>query len=96
MQLEELKLIPAKSEKEAADLTKQLEKLQADKAVQEDQLKAAMESFKHETGVSNNIIAVNSLMYAVQSLHFSTVKVSRLNLLRYFPREVIDQKEASI
>jgi len=51
MQLEELKIIPEKSEKEVVDLGKQLEKLQADKLKQEEQLKEVMESFKTETGV---------------------------------------------
>ena len=54
LQLEELKLIPAKSEKEVADLGKQLEKLQTDKRKQEEQLSEVMESFKAETGVRSD------------------------------------------
>ena len=56
IQLEELKIIPEKSEKEVADLGKQLEKLQADKLKQEEQLKEVMESFKTETGVRNTTL----------------------------------------
>jgi hypothetical protein len=43
-----------KSEKEAAELAKQLDQLQADKLKQEEQLKEVMESFKLETGVGNS------------------------------------------
>ena len=49
--MEELKVVPIKNEKEVADLTKQLEQLQADKVKQEEQLKEEMEIFKNETGV---------------------------------------------
>lgn len=69
-----MKLIPAKSEKEAADLAKQLEQLHADKLKQEEQLKEVMESFKTETEVRYFCSCVmTGIKYSVLSLTNSSI-----------------------
>ncbi|KAK2144822.1 hypothetical protein LSH36_727g01027 [Paralvinella palmiformis] len=50
--LDELRMIPEKSEKDVADLEKKLKKLDAEKAVEEEKLKEVMESLKTETQYS--------------------------------------------
>ncbi len=52
MQLEELKMIPEKSEKDVEELKKKLEKLEKDKEKEEEKLKEVMDSLKTETQVS--------------------------------------------
>ena len=47
--LEELKQIPAKTEKDVQELTKKLEKFEGEKTQEGDKLKEGMESLKTET-----------------------------------------------
>lgn len=51
-QLEELKTVPARSEKETAELKKKLEKLEDDHKREEGNLEKVMESLKTETQVN--------------------------------------------
>lgn len=46
--------MPGKQEKESAELTKKLEKLQTEKTTVEEEQKKVMESFKTETKVGDN------------------------------------------
>lgn len=61
LQLEELKAIPDKMEKDLVEYKKKLEKLEKEKVAEEEKLKVVMEGLKTETQVAKSSSIVSKL-----------------------------------